>query len=117
MLSAPQLARRYEAYLASLHAALPGRRGLAAVQPFLVWVEGCWRDEGPPEPADPPAAVSAGGWGTVRWHEAEGAIRGYVPGLAGCYEVPAGVAPPSMGNASRPAPPARHSGSDRRAGS
>jgi hypothetical protein len=105
MVTAAQLARRYEAYLAALHAALrEGRRGAAEVRPFQDWVEGWWRDEGPPEPAGPPAAVSAGGWGAVRWHEAGGALRGYVPGLAGCYEVPAGAAPPAP---ARPAPARR----------
>ncbi len=118
MVTAVQLARCYDAYLASLHAALrERRRGLAEVRPFQVWVEERWRDDAPPEPAGPPAAVSAGGWGTVRWHEAGGTIRGYVPGLAGCYEVPAGAAPPPMGNASRRSTPARSPGSDRRAGS
>ena len=99
MVTAVQLARRYDAYLVSLHAALrKRRRGLDEVRPFLVWVEECWRDDAPPEPADAPAAVGIGGWGTVRWHEAGGTIRGYVPGLAGCYEVSAEATPPSLGS-------------------
>jgi len=103
MPTAPQLARRYDEYLVALHAALRrGGRGLGPVRAFPVrafsaWVEGWWRDDAPPEPAGDPAAVSAGGWGTVRWHAVGGAIRGYVPGLAGCYEVPADAAPPALG--------------------
>ena len=97
MVTTAQLARRYGEYLAVLHAALArGRRGAAPVVPFMAWVEDCWRDDAPPEPAGPPAAVSAGGWGTVRWHEAGRAIRGYVPGLAGCYEVPVDAALPAL---------------------
>ena len=99
MVTAPQLALRYDEYRAALHVVLRrGCRGVAAVQPFLAWVEGCWRDDAPPEPAGEPAAVSAGGWGTVRWHAAGGTIRGYVPGLAGCYEVPASATPPPLGD-------------------
>ena len=102
MVTAQQLASRYDAYIAALHAALRrGRRGAPPLQHFMVWIEGCWRDEALPEPAGPPLAVSAGGWGTVRWHEAGGAIRGYVPGLAGCYEVAADATPPAL---ARPAP-------------
>ena len=102
MVTAQDLARRYDAYVAALHPALRrGRRGAAPLQHFMVWIEGCWRDEAPPEPAGPPGAVSAGEWGTVRWHEAAGAVRGYVPGLAGCYEVVADAAPPAL---ARPAP-------------
>ena len=102
MVTAQHLAGRYDVYVAALHAALRrGRPGAPPLQHFMVWIEGCWRDEGPPEPAAPPAAVSAGGWGTVRWHEAGGAIRGYVPGLEGCYEVAAEPAPPAL---ARPAP-------------
>ena len=97
MISAQHLAGRYEAYVPALHAALRrGQREAAPLRHFMVWIEGCWRDEAPPEPAAPPAAVSAGGWGTVRWHEAGGTLRGYVPGLAGCYEVAADVAPPAL---------------------
>lgn len=103
MVTTAQLARRYGEYLAVLHAALGrGRRGAAPVVPFMAWVEDCWRDDAPPEPAGPPAAVSAGGWGTVRWHEAGRAIRGYVPGLAGCYEVP--VTPPCRRSGTRRGP-------------
>ena len=98
MVTAVQLARRYEAYLAALPATLTrGRHGLVAVRPFLVWVEEFWREDAPPEPDSPPAAVSAGALGGVRWHEAGGTIRGYVPGLAGCYEVPTAASPPALG--------------------
>ena len=102
MVTAQHLAGRYDAYVAALDAALRrGRPGAPPLQHFMVWIEGCWRDEGPPEPAAPPAAVSSGAWGTVRWHEAGGAIRGYVPGVAGCYEVAADAPPPAL---ARPAP-------------
>ena len=103
MVTTALLAHRYGEYLAALHAALArGRRGTAGVVPFMAWIEDRWRDDAPPEPAGPPAAVSAGGWGSVRWHEAGGAIRGYVPGWAGCYEVRVDDAPPLLGRPLRP---------------
>ena len=100
MLTAPQLAGRYDAYVLALDAALDqGRRRVPALQPFMVWIEECWQDEAPPEPEAPPVAVSAGRWGPVRWHEVGGAIHGYVPGVAGCYDVTADNAPPALGRA------------------
>lgn len=54
-----------------------------AVAAFASWLGSFW-DDGPPEPAGPPAAVSphgAGGRG-IRGHGADGAVVGYVPGVA-----------------------------------
>lgn len=102
MVEASQLAHRYDEYLVVLHAALARRRqGLGRVRTFMEWVEGYWREDVPQEPTAPPVAVSAGGWGVVRWHEGDGLIRGYVPGLSGGYEVPIDAAPPAVGGRDR----------------
>ena len=88
MTSAADLASRYDRYLAVLrarHAAGHLGHGLGGVRAFMAWIEGCWEDEAPPEPAGPPAAVSeGGGWDPVRWHDAGAGILGYTPGLGGC---------------------------------
>jgi len=97
MVDVRQLAHRYDEYLDSFHRVLAPRGECAAVRPFMAWVEGYWRDDAPPEPTAPPAAVSAGAWGIVRWHQAEDALRGYVPGSAGCYELPRDATPPAVG--------------------
>jgi hypothetical protein len=98
MVTASLLAGRYDAYLTALHRSLaqPRWSGLGPLQTFMAWIEGCWRDEALPEPDGPPTAVSVGGWGEVRWHETADGLRGYVPGLPGCYEVSAGDAPPPL---------------------
>ena len=96
MVSTPLLARRYDEYRASVNGPPSARqRGKGWTASFMAWLESYWGDDAPPETAGRPAAVSAGGRGTVRWHETGGAIRGYVPDQAGCYEVPRDAAPPA----------------------
>lgn len=98
MVTTPLLARRYDEYRVAVDGTIAARHGgVSWVPAFMDWVEGYWGDDAPPEPAAPPAAVSAGGWGIVRWHDAGRAIRGYVPDQGGCYEVPRDAAPPALG--------------------
>ena len=97
MVDARQLAHRYDEYLDSFYRVLAPRGGRGGVRPFMAWVEGYWRDDAPPEPVAPPAAVSAGGWGIVRWHQSADGVRGYMPDSGGCYEVPADAALPALG--------------------
>lgn len=53
------------------------------------WLGATWND-GPPEPATPPASVSphGGGGRSIRWYDTETEVLGYVPGRTGCYRLP-----------------------------
>lgn len=83
---AGKLARLYDQYVAAI-----GRGDHDVVDAFADWLGAFW-DEGPAEPASPPAAMSLlGGLGRgIRWHEVDGQVLGYVRGWKrrGCYQVP-----------------------------
>jgi len=92
--SAADLARRYDRYVSALW-----RGESDEVRRFAAWLKGCWGLDGPPEPEGPPAAISAlGGAGTsIRWYEQDGAVLGYIPGVAHrCYRVPIDAEPPAI---------------------
>ncbi len=91
-MSAGELARAYDGYVSALW-----RGESDEVRRFAAWLKGCWGRAGSPEPAGPPAAISAlGGAGTsIRWYEVEGMVLGYIPGVPHrCYRVPADAEPP-----------------------
>lgn len=110
MVAAPLLASHYDAYLVALQRSLaqPGWTGLGTVRAFMVWIEGCWQDDGLPEPDGAPAAVSEGAWGTVRWYETADGLRGYVAGRTGCYDISARESPPPLRSVSRVRTTRRH---------
>ena len=92
--SAVELARAYDRYVAALW-----RGESEEVRRFGNWLKWCWGLGGPPEPAGPPAAISTlGGAGTsIRWHEIDGVVCGYIPGvLHRCYQVPVDADPPAI---------------------
>ena len=89
MTPARRLARLYDQYVAAVRS---GDEETARA--FAEWLAAFW-DDGPAEPATPPAALSLlGGIGRgIRWHETETLVLGYVRGWTrpGCYQVPAAV--------------------------
>jgi len=89
-MTAAQLARAYDRYLAALW------RGEDAPA-FAAWLAAHWGPAERPEPATLPLALSrlgAGGRG-IRWHEAGPQVIGHVPGQArACYRVPRTAVPP-----------------------
>ena len=92
--SAVDLARAYDRYMSALW-----RGESAEVHRFGAWLRGCWGLGGPPEPAGPPTAVSTlGGAGTsIRWHERDGMVFGYIPGVPHhCYRVSVADDPPAI---------------------
>lgn len=92
-LTADDLARGHDRYVAALW-----RGESEAVRRFGAWLKGCW-GLGPPEPSASPAAVSAlGGAGTgIRWHEVDGLILGYIPGVPHrCFQVPVDAELPAI---------------------
>jgi hypothetical protein len=93
-LTAAELARRYDEYVAALW-----RGDDLADESFLVWLAGYWRD-GPAQPDSPPAAISvlgAAGNG-ILWYETPSHVLGYVVGArCRCYRVPRAVLPPPVG--------------------
>jgi len=87
--AAGALARAYDAHLAAWW------RGEADPRPFAAWLAARWDPETAPPPGQPAALspLGAGGRG-IRWYEAEEAVLGVVPGLAGGYRVPRSEDPP-----------------------
>ncbi len=93
------LALAYDRYVAALW-----RGESEEVRRFGVWLKGCW-GLGPPEPAGAPAAVSAlvGAGTSIRWHQVDGVLFGYIPGVPHrCYQVPADAEPPAIVPYGRP---------------
>ena len=76
MLCAGDLAAGYDRYVSARW------RGDDGTDDFAAWLEAHWTREAPPEPSDPPCAVSilGGGQAGIRWYERAGAVLGYVPG-------------------------------------
>jgi len=84
-ITAAAIARAYDRYVAALW-----RGESEEVRRFGAWLKGHW-GLGPSEPPTPPAAISAlGGAGaSIRWHEADGLLLGYIPGVPlRCYQIP-----------------------------
>ena len=92
MVSAQQLAVRYEEYAAVLddhYGTRDWRHELAAVRIFMAWIESFWHDDAPPEPAVHPDAVSVGDRSAIiQWYDDGSAVLGYPTDLPGCYRVP-----------------------------
>jgi hypothetical protein len=87
-----ELALAYNRYVAALW-----RGEEAEARVFASWLAGYWVEEGPPEMADQPHAVSMlGGAGAgIRWYTRGGTIVGYVGcHVQGCFHVPIDAAPP-----------------------
>ena len=90
--SAAELAVPYDGYVCALW-----RGESDQVRRLATWLNGRSRLGGPASPSSPPAAVSTlGGSGTsIRWHEADGFVLGYIPGVPHrCYRVPMDADPP-----------------------
>ncbi len=100
MVYAEELAARYERYAAVFndHYGTRHWRGeVAAVRPFMEWIESFWRDDAPPEPITDPDAISLDrGDAIVRWYDAGTSLLGYTADPEGCYQVRAADASPAI---------------------
>ena len=104
--TARQIARAYDSYISAVW-----RGDTSETRRFAAWLKGCWGLGGPPEPAAPPAAISAlGGAGaSIRWHETPSMILGYIPGvLHRCYQVPRDAVIPGSASDAEPVQHATH---------
>lgn len=83
-MAARRLAHAYLRFVSALW------RGDPEAAAFEAWLDGWWCQALPTAPAGPPDARSphGGGGRGIRWYEAAGEVRGYVPGTAGGYRVP-----------------------------